>query len=253
MKVNPKVEKRILIEDEHLIAVRKKAGELVVSDRFGIEKNILLHQLGAYLREKGHKPDESGRDLYPVHRLDRETSGIVLFAKNKEAHRALSILFESREVKKVYWAFTCGIPDWDMAQCNIPLSRAEGKQGRGRALVDLRKGKEASTDFHVKEKYGDIAFIEAKPLTGRLHQIRVHLWMLGVPILADKAYGNPTWKSSVFSDVKMERVCLHARNISFVHPVTKEEIFIESPMDEDMRALYNQLKNESLDLIQEEK
>lgn len=236
------MENRILIEDEYLIAVRKQAGELVVADRFGIEKNILLHQLGAYLREKGHKPDASGRDLYPVHRLDRDTSGIVLFAKDQDTHRSLSILFEGREVQKTYWAFTAGIPDWDAATCDIPLNRAEGKKGRGRALVDLKRGKPASTEFNVKEKFGDIAFIEAMPLTGRLHQIRVHLWMLGVQVLADKTYGNPTWKSRFFPELKMDRVCLHARNITFVHPATKKEIFIESPMDEDMRNLLNYLK-----------
>lgn len=236
------MEKRILIEDEHFIAVRKQAGELVVADRFGIEKNIILHQLGAYLREKGHKPDESGRDLYPVHRLDRDTSGVVLFAKNQETHRALSIMFEGREVQKKYWVFTSGIPDWDEATCEVPLLRAEGKKGRGRALVDLRRGKPASTAFHVVEKFGDIAFLEAFPHTGRLHQIRVHLWILGIPVLADKAYGNPMWKSAAFPDLKMERVCLHAREISFIHPVTKKEILIECPIDDDMRTLLNAMK-----------
>lgn len=123
--------RRILIEDEYLIAVHKLAGELVVADRFGLEKNILLHQVGEYLRSLGHLADSSGRDLYPVHRLDRETSGVVLFAKNEEAHRRLSQLFESREMEKLYWAFAVGSPAWDYCCAAIPLARAEGKKGRG--------------------------------------------------------------------------------------------------------------------------
>lgn len=236
------METRILIEDEHLIAIRKNPGELVVSDRFGIEKNILLHQLGDYLREKGHKPDESGRDLYPVHRLDRDTSGIVLFAKHKEAHRELSILFENRKMQKTYWAFTAGIPVWDRMICEIPLSRAEGKRGRGRALIDLAKGKPAETEFLILERFGDIAWIEAKPHTGRLHQIRVHLKALGNPILWDKTYWDSNWKSQVFPDLSEISMPLHARALEFVHPFTKELVQIVSPMGEDLRTFVNFLK-----------
>lgn len=240
-------EKRLLIEDEHFVAVKKLAGELVVSDRFGREKNVLLHALGEYLREKGHKPDASGRDLYPVHRLDRDTSGIVLFAKNQEAHRKLSMQFEGRDVRKTYWAFTCGIPSWSRAVCDIPLSRAEGKKGRGRALIDLKRGKASSTEFSVKETWGDVAWIEAHPFTGRLHQIRLHLYAFGVPILFDSAYGNPTWRSAFFPDIKQGRLCLHARSITFRHPAMGEEIHVECPMEEDMRGLLNMFKQASRD------
>lgn len=238
-------EKRILIEDDHFIAVKKEAGELVVADRFKIEKNILLHKVGEYLRSKGHKLDESGRDLYPVHRLDRETSGVVLFAKNQESHRELSRLFENREMHKTYWTLTAGAPAWDHCQCDVPLSRAEGKKGRGRALVDLSRGKPASTRFEVKERFGDIAWVEAYPLTGRLHQIRLHLKVLGTPILFDSAYWDENWKSKYWRDMQFKRLPLHARRIEFVHPFSKEHISIECPMDEDLRNFLNFLKTES--------
>jgi RluA family pseudouridine synthase len=238
------VENLLLIEDEHLIAVRKPAGQLVVADRFGLEKNVLLHQVGAYLREKGHKPDDTGRDLYPVHRLDRDTSGVVLFAKHHEAHRKLSMMFEGREVKKLYWALACGSPAWDSCRSEVPLSRAEGKKGRGRALVDLQKGKEAITDFSVRERLGRVSWIEARPLTGRLHQIRVHLRILGHPIIFDEAYWDATWKAEILTHLPAQRMPLHARGISFPHPYSGKTMEIECPMDEDMRALLQKLQSE---------
>jgi len=236
------VENRFLIEDEHLIAVRKAAGELVVADRFGLEKKVLLNEVGDYLRAKGHKPDKTGRDLYPVHRLDRDTSGVVLFAKNADAHRALSMLFETRNVHKIYWALACGSPEWDNVICKVPLSRAEGKKGRGRALVDFSKGKEAETEFTVKERLGNVTWMEARPLTGRLHQIRVHLRVLGHPVLFDETYWEKSWKCEILTDLPAQRMTLHAREISFQHPITKQPMRIECPMDEDMRTLLQRLQ-----------
>ncbi|HEY8279550.1 MAG TPA: pseudouridine synthase [Bdellovibrionota bacterium] len=236
------MEIRLITEDEHLVAVRKSAGQLVVADRFGLEKNVLLHQLGELLRSRGHKPDESGRDLYPVHRLDRDTSGIVLFAKHEEAHRRLSRMFEGREMKKLYWTLACGSPAWDSCRCEVPLSRAEGKKGRGRALVDLAGGKEAVTDFSIRERMGNVSWIEARPLTGRLHQIRLHLKVLGHPILFDEAYWDATWKCEILTDLPSQRMPLHARAIKFKHPFTGADTEIECPMEEDMRNLLQRLQ-----------
>lgn len=236
------MENRLIIEDEHLIAVRKHSGELVVSDRFGLEKKVLLHEVGAYLRERGHKPDETGRDLYPVHRLDRDTSGVVLFAKHHEAHRKLSMMFEGREMKKLYWALACGSPAWDSCRTEVPLSRAEGKKGRGRALVDFRAGKPAITEFSVRERLGNVTWMEARPLTGRLHQIRVHLKVLGHPILFDEAYWEKSWKCEILTDLPPQRMPLHARAIQFTHPFTGKSTLIECPMDEDMRNLLQRLQ-----------
>lgn len=238
-------EKRILIEDERLIAVRKQAGELVVADRWGKETNVLLHAVGDYLRARGHGKDSSGRDLYPVHRLDRDTSGIVLFAKDGDSHRELSRMFEAREMRKTYWAFTAGNPDWDFCSCEIPLSRAEGKKGRGRALIDLKRGKAAQTEFRVKERFGDIAWVEAFPRTGRLHQIRLHLKALGTPILFDQQYWDENWASVFVPGIEPMRMPLHARELQFKHPFSGAMIQIECPMDEPMRALLNKLKKES--------
>lgn len=233
--------KKILIDCSDWIAVQKDAGQLVVADRFGKEKNILLHMVGEYLREHGHKPDTSGRDLYPVHRLDRDTSGIVLFAKNADSHRALSMLFEGREMQKTYWAFVAGSPAWDRCDCAIPLQRAEGKSGRGRALISYAKGKESFTEFRVKDRFGDITFLEAFPYTGRLHQIRVHSNALSHFLLGDKAYGNESWVSVDHGKLIFNRVMLHARKIEFIDPGTGKKVEIECALSEDMRELYNSL------------
>lgn len=238
-------EKRILIEEDRWIAVRKSAGELVVADRWGKETNILLHSVGEYLRAKGHKKDDTGRDLYPVHRLDRDTSGIVLFAKDGEAHRVLSRMFEERKMRKMYWAFTAGSPEWDRCLCEIPLSRAEGKKGRGRGLIDLSRGKPSITEFFVRERFGDVAWIEAFPFTGRLHQIRLHLKALGTPILFDRLYWDESWRSAMHPELQSGRIPLHARSLSFRHPFRDEDVHIECPMDEDMRKLLNTLKHNS--------
>ena len=235
---------RILFEDDWIVAVAKHAGELVVTDRWKTEpsENILLNRLGAYLRESGHKPDESGRDLYPVHRLDRDTSGIVLFAKNADAHRDFSLLFEKREVAKIYWTFVVGDPGWDWCEVRLPLQRAEGKQGRGRALIHIKNGNEATTEFSVLERFGDIAWLEARPRTGRLHQIRVHARVLGHPLLADDQYGITGWKSAAHPELEVMRMPLHARILRLRHPGTGAELEISSPLEPDMRTLLTTLK-----------
>lgn len=226
---------QILFEDEWLVAVNKRAGQLTVADRWGKEpsENILLHALGASLREKGHKADATGRDLYPVHRLDRDTSGLVLFAKNEAAHRGLSRLFEGREVEKVYWAFVGGDPAWDFCEVNVPLQRLEGKTGRGRAIIHIQNGKLAETQFQVLERFSSNAWIEARPRTGRLHQIRLHLRVLGHPVLNDPLYG---WENKKRLQAG-ERMPLHARSIKFRHPFTNAALAIECPLDETMRAM----------------
>jgi RluA family pseudouridine synthase len=232
------IAQRIIIEDEHLVAVRKLAGELVVKDRFGLAKEVLLDKLGDHLREKGHQPDESGRDLYPVHRLDRDTSGLVLFAKHEEAHRRLSKLFEGREMEKTYWLFSSGVPLWDEAHCCIPLVRAEGKKGRGRALVDLgREGKETETRFKVRQRFEDMAWVVAQPRTGRLHQIRLHMRLLGHPVWGDPLYGNESDRAA--QAALFPRLALHARELAFRHPFSGAALALECSLDEDFRSQLN--------------
>lgn len=232
---------RILYQDADLIAVNKLAGELVVADRWGKEPHVLLHALGAYLRSEGHTKDASGRDLYPVHRLDRDTSGVVLFAKHRAAHRLLSVMFEGREVEKTYWAFTCGCPPWQKHNVDAPLSRREGKRGRGRGFVDPLNGKPAQTAFTVLQCFGDIAWLEAKPLTGRLHQIRLHAQLAGFPLLNDPHYGKADWNTELIGISPLARFPLHARTVEFSHPTTQAPVHIEAPLDNALSTFVHEL------------
>lgn len=232
---------RILLEDEHLICVNKQAGELVVADRWGKETNILLHRVGAYLRTQGHQADALGRDLFPIHRLDRDTSGVVVFAKHAQAHRALSRLFEGREVRKLYWLFTSGCPPWTELTVDVPLSRMEGKRGRGRGFVDRVKGKPAQTYFRVVRCFADVGWLQAQPHTGRLHQIRLHAREAGFPLLYDPHYGIKDWQSARYGALGVQRVPLHARELAFVHPLTGAPVEVIAPLDAALTALRTRL------------
>lgn len=238
----PFAPERILFEDPHLICVNKAAGELVVADRWGKETNILLHRVGAYLRAQGHQADALGRDLFPVHRLDRDTSGVVVFAKHAQAHRALSRLFEGREVRKLYWLFTSGCPPWSQLEVDVPLSRMEGKRGRGRGFVDRIKGKPAQTVFRVLKCFTDVGWLEALPHTGRLHQIRLHAKEAGIPLLYDPHYGIKDWQSGRYGSLVLDRVPLHAREIAFTHPLTDAALHICAPLDTVLTALLARLE-----------
>jgi len=250
---NPKfTPDRILYEDSDLIVVNKVAGELVVSDRWKLEKRILLHAVGEYLREQGHQLDASGRDLYAVHRLDRDTSGAVVFAKHRESHRTLSRAFEERGVEKLYWLLTCGCPPWRQRQVDLPLSRREGKRGKGRGYVDLKHGKPAQTEFNVLRCFGDIAWLEAKPLTGRLHQIRLHAQAEGFPLLNDPHYAQADWRSQyhalALQDFK--RIPLHARRLSFAHPSTQATVEIVAPLVDDIGPFMRGLAKRSRESVE---
>lgn len=233
---------RVLFEDDHIIAVNKIAGELVVADRWGLETHILLHRVGEYLRAKGHKIDDAGRDLYAVHRLDRETSGVVLFAKHHEAHRQLSTMFETRAMAKRYWLWTCGCPDWQEKDVELPLIRAKGKRGKGRSFVDTKNGKPSHTHFQRLHCYGDIAWLDAEPFTGRTHQIRVHAKECNLPLLNDKLYESHACSSPLLSRLTLTRIPLHAYQLGFIHPFTKQAVSIHAPLAVELAQLKRDLE-----------
>lgn len=184
----------VLYEDEDVIAVHKSAGDLVVPGR-GPEKEETLRQRLA--RAAGGK-------VFVVHRLDRDTSGVVVFAKNEAAHRALSGCFERREVEKVYRALVLGRVEADSGEIDRPI-RAFGS---GRMGADPR-GKPSVTRFRVLKRFPRTTLLEIEPLTGRRHQIRVHLYSLGHPVLGDGRYG------AVRPLGGAPRLMLHAWRIAF--------------------------------------
>lgn len=229
----------ILLEDDTVIAINKPAGLLVLPDRY--DHNLLnLYDL----------LKETFGTIFVVHRIDRETSGVVLFAKTAEMHALMNKTFEQRQVEKLYWAIVVGTPNADGGRIDLPL--AENERGIRKMKVDKKNGKEAITDYKVVEKFKSYALIEATPHTGRTHQIRVHLSAIGLPILADPLYSNSGWffLSSIKQNYKSNeeekplimRTALHALSLSFINPVNRERMLIKAPIPKDMEATLKVLR-----------
>jgi RluA family pseudouridine synthase len=231
----------ILYEDEWMVAVNKPSGVLSIPDRFNPKFPNLVSKLKT-LHE----------DIIPVHRLDKFTSGINLFAKDPETHRALSMSFESREIEKYYVAIVDGVPSPESGRIDAPLS--ESMVTRGKMLVHQR-GKESITEYKVLKSFRNYSLIYLRLHTGRMHQIRVHMQYLGNPLVVDKLYGNreafflSEIKHKKFNIGKFEeerplltRQPLHAEKLVFKHPHTDETIEIKSPMPKDMNALITQME-----------
>ncbi len=234
----------ILYRDEDLVAVDKPSGYLAVPDRYDPDAPVVVREL-----------EKSEGTLFIVHRLDKDTSGVILFARNAEAHRSLSEAFETRAIAKTYRAIVRGSPVWDEESCDLPL-KPDGDR-RHRTIIDGGEGKTSFTRFKVLERFRGSGFsaalIEAHPETGRTHQIRVHLAGMGYPVLCDPLYGSPEplllskvkgkWKGDPFGERPLiSRTALHAALIEFKHPRTGLPLRIEAPEPKDLRASLAQLR-----------
>jgi RluA family pseudouridine synthase len=215
----------ILHKDEHILVVDKPAGISVLPEGWDREAVYLLQMLEA----------DHGK-IWVVHRLDKTTSGVMVFARNAEAHRSLNIQFEKHEVEKLYRGITVGVPGWEQKTAKHPLRVNVGHKHR--TMVDDRNGVRAETRFNVLKRHPSSALIEAQPMTGRTHQIRVHLYALGYPLLGDSLYSAPS------TDL-IARPALHAFSLSFQHPVSNERISFQAPNPADFQSALTALKSRS--------
>ena len=231
----------IIFEDNDLIIVNKPAHFLTIPDRFVLEKPNLL----TFLKEKFES-------VFIVHRLDKETSGVICFAKNEAAHRNLSMQFENRTVDKYYLAIVEGQVHKDEGEIDKPIANNMRDAGR---MIIAKRGKPSLTVFKLLEKFKNYSLVEANIKTGRTHQVRIHFESIGYPLMIDSLYGR---QSEFFlSQVKMKkyrrgknveerplmnRTTLHAHKFAFDHPTTGERVNFEVEPPKDFRAVLNQLR-----------
>lgn len=214
----------ILYEDNHIIAVNKPA-YMVVHPAPGNWSNTFVNALLNHCR----LPNTSEFRPGIVHRLDKETSGVLLAAKTEEAHQKLVELFANRQIHKEYMAIAVGkVPS---KKISFPISRCKVHRKK---MVVSQEGKEAETDIELLGFNGNFSKLRLFPKTGRTHQIRVHLKHLGNPVLGDKLYG----KASINERYQANRHYLHAKKISFNHPITGEEMEIEAPVPKEMEEIF---------------
>jgi len=221
----------IIFENSDLIVVNKPAG-MVVHPAAGHSSGTLVH---AALHHAPHM-EGIGGEIRPgvVHRLDKDTSGIILLAKNDKSHRFLQDQFRNRSVQKTYYALVDGHPPTNTGRIEAPIGR-DPSHRKQMAIVPISRGRKAITEYKVIEKFENHCLISAHPLTGRTHQIRLHLGFIGCPIVGDKIYGFR--KTSL--DAK--RQMLHAYRIEITLPGETSQRVFEAQLPEDMSLLIQHL------------
>jgi RluA family pseudouridine synthase len=235
-----RIEIYTLYLDDSYLAVNKPAGLPSLPDGYDSSAPHL----------KGLLEPLYGR-LWIVHRLDRDTSGVLLLARSAVAHRELNRRFEQRQVVKRYHAVICGCPDWEQKEVRLPL-RPDGDR-RHRTIVDEQRGKPSTTEFHLLARLGRYALVEASPHTGRTHQIRAHLSAIGLPILGDTLYGGqaglytsmlkPGFTCGSQKECALiERSALHAFSLDLAHPERVENLHLEAPYPKDFKATLRMLQ-----------
>jgi 23S rRNA pseudouridine1911/1915/1917 synthase len=229
----------ILFEDETLIVLNKPAG-LVVHPAAGHEEHTLVNAL---LHHCAGQLSGIGGVARPgiVHRLDKETSGCLVAAKNDDAHMALSSQFAGRQVEKVYVAIVCGELTRDEGEIRAAIARHPSH--RKRMAVSDERGREARTGYEVLERFEPATVVKATLHTGRTHQIRVHFQHLGFPLAGDVTYGQrPNRRLNEWLGFAAPRVMLHARELAFLHPRTGTRLHFVAPLPEDFEEYLRALR-----------
>jgi len=224
----------ILFEDKSLLVVNKPAG-LVVHPAAGHEEHTLVNAL---LHHCQGSLSGIGGVARPgiVHRLDKETSGCLVVAKNDETHIALAEQFSNREVKKIYHALVCGEPARDSGEIRAAIARHPTHRKR-MAVRDDSAGRAAHTSYRILERLYAATLMEAQIHTGRTHQIRVHFQFIGHPLVGDDTYGaKQNARVKELTNYAAPRVMLHARQLSFVHPRNGKQVKFTAPLPEDFQA-----------------
>lgn len=245
-----KMDLNILHEDDHIIIVNKKAGR-VVHPAYGNWTGTLVNGLMWHADELSHKDEETVRPGI-VHRLDKDTSGILVVAKNDKAHRTLSEYFRTKDIERTYRAVIWGTPEQDEGTIKGNIGR-DPRDRKKMAVLPDGKGKHAVTHYKVLEYFDHLSLVEVKLETGRTHQIRVHFanernWVFG-----DKKYGgdsvrygpNTGSRKQMFNNIfaSLQRQCLHAKTLGFEHPANGEFMEFNSELPGDFKQVLGTLRS----------
>jgi 23S rRNA pseudouridine1911/1915/1917 synthase len=229
---------KIIHQDDDVLVVNKPA-RIVTTPGLGHERNSLLNGLfavfGAKLQNLG-----KDRDFGLLHRLDRETSGLVIVALRARAYDALRTMFEERAIAKYYWAMCAGTPSQPSGVIKRPIAEYQGRLAGERSNKKLARissaGKPAATAYRVLESNPQATLVECRALTGRLHQVRVHMTCIKCPIYGDEFYAEPSITAAA------PRLALHAHRVVFTHPVTGQEVDARSPWPDDLKGLLRRFR-----------
>jgi len=245
LKINGETEKlipqnipiEVLYRDDYLVLVSKPAG-MVVYPCIGHKEGTLLNALAYHFK----KLATVGAPLRPgvVHRLDKDTSGVIVIAIDDRAYYGLVEMFKKRQVKKEYLAIVYGELKGS-GTITLPIGRAENN--RKKMSTKAKRAKEAITKWQVLENFKNFTLVKVKIITGRTHQIRVHFSAIGHPLLGDRTYGRKTYIEKENKKISVPRQMLHAWRIEFKHPVTGEDMKFESALPQDMRNIMELLCN----------
>ena len=228
----------VLYEDKHLLAINKAAG-MIVHPGAGTGEDTLVHALLSHC--EGELSGVGGVERPGiVHRLDRETSGVMLVAKSDKAHRGLAEQFSERSLQKEYLALVTGAPALLSGSIKKPIGRNPNHRHKMAVVESELGGRDAHTDWEVVEKFGKVAALMRCLIhTGRTHQIRVHMKALGHIVLGDEIYG---WKPDSRLKKQPPRVMLHAEHLIVTHPVTGKPLDLRAPLPADFKAQLTQLR-----------
>jgi 23S rRNA pseudouridine1911/1915/1917 synthase len=248
----------ILYEDEHIIAVNKPPG-MVVHPARGHWSGTLASALSFHFQQLSQVGGPTRPGI--VHRLDRDTSGVVVVAKTDPMHYALAAQFERRTTEKEYLAITAGVPDRDRDRIDQPIGIHPQQREKMAIRANHSTSRDASTFYEVVERFPGHALVRVLPKTGRTHQIRVHLAHIGCPVLCDKLYGGRSQITRgellrrvgpasaadaqahrTDTDILLTRQALHAQRIKLAHPATKEPIEFVAPLPADLQAVIEALR-----------
>ncbi len=238
----------ILYEDEHLAAINKPPG-MVVHPAKGHWSGTLTSALAHHFSQLSAVGGPTRPGI--VHRLDRDTSGVILAAKTDRAHLSLAAQFEQRTVQKEYFAIVAGVPDRDRDYIDLPIGFHPYQREKMAVRHDDPHSRVAQSFYEVIQRFDGFASVRIVPKTGRTHQIPVHLASIGCPVLADRQYGGraEVTRGELLHDprdstVLLTRQALHARRLELAHPETGQPLVIEAPLPDDLQAVLDELQKQ---------